>query len=1152
MRGWNVDPAQQLRTNAITALHLDIVCVSETFLVDQQELTVPGYKWFGNNRKHIAKRACRGSGGVGILVKLEILESFDVAVISDKLEGILWIELIHKGSRRTFGICSCYLPPSGSSRGDQSVEFFESLKALIIENYSVDDFIVCGDFNARCGTLQDIEEGDSPSINERKAVDQTTNAYGKELVLSLRALDLCIANGRFNPGDDGFTSVTNKGMSVVDYIISPIKSFRRLSSFKVHDPHKIITDNNIPIDSSVPDHKLLTVEVAIPLTQGFGSTNSRSSTAKMPTKKIVKLMPEDYMLNQDPLDSLEALASKLENGILSPSQEVNLNAIYEDFCTIIDNQLDTKQVKGRSGKKNKNSAKEWWNDELGNMAKEVRNALKAWEANKADGELKSSYLQKQKLFSKSVRKYKRKFRRDRNDKLLQQQKKEPKKFWDFIKKLGGENGESFPDTVTNEKGERITEPSAVKEEWRNYFQNLLNPTNSPGITGEAHAHADQLRILELEPNELNIDIALEEVRTAICSMSTNKAPGVDGIRPAFIKNEACIKFIHRLCNYCFKTGTVPEAWQRAVIKPIPKAKKQSTNPSEYRGISLQSFVAKTFCSILNTRLREFLESSYALSDEQNGFRPGRCCQDHIFTLTSIVQNRLFEKKDTFACYIDFRKAFDCVDRGLMWSKLQVRYGLDGNILNALKALYSKVDCAVDVNCDLTEWFDVSCGVKQGCILSPTLFAMFIDDLVDCLKEKNCGVMCGDCSVASLLYADDIVLLAPDEQSLQSLLDAVEEWCRKWRMSLNISKTKIMHFRKKVRGKKRAERDFVFGREVIEYAEQYKYLGLTITEHLDWDKALGEVLRKANRALALLNSRAKACGGLHFKTYTMLYNQLVQPIIMCNACIWGHSESKGLASTQVSALRFVLGLGKACPIAGLFGESGWVPHSMTVKFNILRFRSRIMKMEDDRMTRKIYLWSLSLASNSHKNWAWRTQKLLDAIKDFGGLFSFDELWDALAQEEMAKWKRAITEIPPNSETGGRFRLYRQLKSSPQPEEYILSSASVGKKRIITQLRCGCLPLEIETGRYRSPKLPLSERICQLCGSDVGDEIHFLLKCPSLSSDREPLLETISSINPSFEEQSDEQKTVILLHACASTPALSNHILLMYRKRANALR
>ena len=166
VRGWNLDPAQQLRMNTIKALQLDIVCVSETFLTDQQEINVPGYKWFSNNRKHIAKRAWRGSGGVGILIRVGVLDKFDVAIISDKIEGILWIELINKNSRQGIGICSCYLPPTGSSRGDQSVEFFESLKALIIENYHVDDFIVCGDFNARCGILEDTSKVDSPSITE--------------------------------------------------------------------------------------------------------------------------------------------------------------------------------------------------------------------------------------------------------------------------------------------------------------------------------------------------------------------------------------------------------------------------------------------------------------------------------------------------------------------------------------------------------------------------------------------------------------------------------------------------------------------------------------------------------------------------------------------------------------------------------------------------------------------------------------------------------------------------------------------------------------------------------------------------------------------------------------------------------------------------
>ena len=111
--------------------------------------------------------------------------------------------------------------------------------------------------------------------------------------------------------------------------------------------------------------------------------------------------------------------------------------------------------------------------------------------------------------------------------------------------------------------------------------------------------------------------------------------------------------------------------------------------------------------------------------------------------------------------------------------------------------------------------------------------------------------------------------------------------------------------------------------------------------------------------------------------SMLFNQLVQSIILCNACIWGHAESRTLTSIQLNALRFALWVGKACPIAGLFGESGWVPYSMMVKFNILRFRRRIIKMDGDRMTRKLYTWSESLAGDNCKNWAWKTKKLLDA-------------------------------------------------------------------------------------------------------------------------------------------------------------------------------
>ena len=350
-----------------------------------------------------------------------------------------------------------------------------------------------------------------------------------------------------------------------------------------------------------------------------------------------------------------------------------------------------------------------------------------------------------------------------------------------------------------------------------YFRKLLNPIVAPGIDMGTEDAIRQSHRPDLDPLELNEEITIEEVKTAIYANGDNKSPGTDGIKPPFIKNDICVRFIHALCNHCFKTGTVPDAWLRAVIKPIPKGGKESTIPSEYRGIALQSFVAKLYCRILNTRLREYLENSNALSDEQNGFRPNRCCQDHILTLTAIVENRMLQKKDTFACFVDFRKAFDCVDRELLWKKLETRHSLGGKFLDALKALYRKVKCTVDINHSLTEWFDINSGVKQGCILSPTLFAMYIDDLVDQLRAKNSGIACGECEVSSLLYADDIVLLAPDEESLQVQIKVVEEWCKRWRMSLNIAKTKVIHFRKKIRSKTRSEHRFQFNNVEVEYA-----------------------------------------------------------------------------------------------------------------------------------------------------------------------------------------------------------------------------------------------------------------------------------------------------------------------------------------------
>ncbi len=113
-------------------------------------------------------------------------------------------------------------------------------------------------------------------------------------------------------------------------------------------------------------------------------------------------------------------------------------------------------------------------------------------------------------------------------------------------------------------------------------------------------------------------------------------------------------------------------------------------------ISLLSCVYKIYSSILNTRLIKFFDDNDIIHDEQNGFRGSRSCLDHIFTLSSVIKNKLNRNKEIFACYVDFRKAFDLLDRDLMLYRF-LEYGIDGKFYDAVKGIYHRAYCAVKTN-----------------------------------------------------------------------------------------------------------------------------------------------------------------------------------------------------------------------------------------------------------------------------------------------------------------------------------------------------------------------------------------------------------------------------------------------------------------------
>ena len=199
------------------------------------------------------------------------------------------------------------------------------------------------------------------------------------------------------------------------------------------------------------------------------------------------------------------------------------------------------------------------------------------------------------------------------------------------------------------------------------------------------------------------------------------------------------------------------------------------------------------------------------------------------------------------------------------------------ILNIIERISKS---SVQINNVATEWFDVTNGVRQGDSLSPTLFSIiiYLNDLSTEVKDLNVGVPVADMCLSLLLYADDIVLFAPDEEKLQSMLNVVDKWCRTWGMEINSKKTQILH----VRNYQRPRNTFQFscGDSLLNYPDTYKYLGYMIQEHLCETKNVEIITACASRSFGKIHSIFKKMGNMGIQSYETLYESYVDPIINC--------------------------------------------------------------------------------------------------------------------------------------------------------------------------------------------------------------------------------------------------------------------------------
>ena len=258
----------------------------------------------------------------------------------------------------------------------------------------------------------------------------------------------------------------------------------------------------------------------------------------------------------------------------------------------------------------------------------------------------------------------------------------------------------------------------------------------------------------------------------------------------------------------------------------------------YRGLSMLAVARKSYTRILKKRMERRLEE--VLGEEQAGFRPGRSTTDMVFVLRQLAEKFIEYNLTLYNTFIDYSKAFDTIWREFMWQVLN-HFGFSKKLIEAIKTLYEANQSAVVVENEITEFFTTSIGVLQGCILSPPLFNLALEAVLNLSQKEieDIGVKIYGKMYNNMRYADDIDAIAESEEDLQRVTTAIDESSRRSGMVINLDKTKTM-----VIGRGHKDINITINNQVLEQVKSFVYLGSNITEN---NEHIADVKRRLNIA-----------------------------------------------------------------------------------------------------------------------------------------------------------------------------------------------------------------------------------------------------------------------------------------------------------------
>jgi len=1096
----------------------DIFCLSETHCSPSDKFDFEGYHLVQNFRPKSA-RAPRAFGGLLIGIKHSIFKG--VTFMKHRNSEFMWFKLdkLFFGLHSDIYVCSLYISPANSSYSFHRDDIFTLIEEDIVKFSAVGDCLLVGDFNARTSTVADFIENDlvhhgidiagyvvDTPLHRNNKDNHCIDTHGKSLIDLCKGSNMRILNGRKLGDLQGhFTCYNHIGQpSVIDYMICSTDLFSNITFFHVNDltPHSIHCMISCHMQVNLSSNICDEIPLNDPPSQFIWNANSPYLWHTMINQQSVKTQFDEFTNDINDDQDVDDLVLRFNDIIYDVSKKAGIHRKRKNSVPV--------------SKKSVRKIKKWYDNDCKTLYDQLSSVIRCFRRDVTNTYLLDRYRHLKKKYKKLLNYKKSEFRNCIFSKLDTLQSKDPKAFWNLYNDM----------CDTKSTSNNIIPPI----EWWNHFNSLMN-RNLLHSDPELENLVDNVWLnFSSQINEdLDYEISIEEVTHAISNLKNKKAPGLDCIRNEMLKSASNVlaPVLTKLFNVILKSGNFPESWRLSALTVIHK-KGDKCNPKNYRGIAVSSNLCKLFCLILHARLTNFCDAHNIIPNEQIGFRKGSRTQDHIFTLKHLIDKYLKLNKNLYVCFVDFSSAFDTIWRNGLIYKL-IHSGVDGNFIKIIHSMYSSVQFTVKCSDKITDSFQSSVGVKQGCVLSPLFFNIYLRDL-PLIFDNNCDpVTLNEAPLSCLMYADDLVLLSQSEKGLQTSLDKLYDYCVKWKLCVNNTKTKVMIFNKS--GRMLNNHVFKYDNNLIELCNEYCYLGILFTPSGSFTKTINYLKDKATKAFFKIRENLYSSSS---KCSIKLFNSLIKPILCYGCEIWAPYILKNLKddnfinicdkitseTLHVKTCKLILGVSRKTTNNAVRGELGSYPLLLFMLCLSLKYWWSLNNdclLGSSTLVIQTLLENRVISTHNTNNtfFTWSS-----GIKNICKLIDMEDVWSkpnilfksSLSQLVTNKlqsiydsqWLSYISSFQP------KLRTYCKFKTSFNCENYLIIF-NRSQRLSFSKLRVSAHKLLIEAGRHTIPRIQPNDRICKQCNlNEVEDEFHFIMHCKLYDNLRSNFMSELNDI------------------------------------------